>query len=243
VKAMILAAGLGTRLQPLTLTKPKALLEVNGVPMLEIIIRKLIKHGFRELIINVHHFAGQIADFLDRNNHFGISITISDETDLLLDTGGGLLKARDFFNDGQPFLVHNVDILSDINLQDLYDSHVKNRQLATLAVKDRKTSRTLLINKNHELCGWHNNQTGQTIIAKEGEEALISLAFSAIHVVSPEIFPLISEKGAFSIMDTYLRLAKNYPILTWRHDPDFWMDLGRIENLPEAGRYMEHGLS
>ena len=239
MKAMILAAGLGTRLKPLTNSKPKALLEVKGTPMLEIIIRKLISNGFDDIIINVHHFADQITDFLRLKNYFDVSITISDETDLLLDTGGGLLKARGFFNDGKPFLVHNVDILSNINLKDLYGFHIQNNPIATLAVKDRKTSRSLLINQNHELCGWKNNQTGQTIIAKDRVEDLTSIAFSAIHVMSPEIFPLISEKGVFSIMDTYLRLAKNHSILTWRHDPDFWMDLGRIENLKEAEKYLE----
>jgi len=238
MKAMILAAGMGTRLQPHTFTRPKALVEVKGIPLLEIVIRKLIKHGFNDIIINVHHFADQIVNFLKQKQNFGIAISISDETGLLLDTGGGILKARDFFNDSQPFLVHNVDILSNINLTDLYAFHLKYHPLATLAVKDRKTSRSLLINANHELCGWTNNHTGATVISKVNEEELISLAFSGIHVVNPEIFPLINEKGVFSITNTYLCLAKNHSILTWRHDNDFWIDMGRIENLTEAERYI-----
>jgi NDP-sugar pyrophosphorylase family protein len=238
MKAMILAAGLGTRLQPLTLTKPKALVEVKGVSMLELVIRNLISEGFDEIIINVHHFVGQIIDFLKVHNQFGVSITISDESDLLLDTGGGILKARDFFNDGKPFLIHNVDILSDINLRELYEFHVLNRSLATLAVKDRKTSRSLLVNANQELCGWKNHQTGQTIISKGEEIELTSIAFNAIHVMSPDIFPLISEQGVFSIMDVYLRLAKSQKILTWRNDQNFWFDIGRIENLKEAEKYL-----
>jgi NDP-sugar pyrophosphorylase family protein len=238
MKAMILAAGLGTRLQPLTLTRPKALVEIKGIPMLELIICKLINEGFDEIIINVHHFVGQIIDFLKAHNQFGISISISDESDLLLDTGGGILKARDFFNDGKPFLIHNVDILSDINLRELYEFHVLNRSLATLAVKDRKTSRSLLVNTDQELCGWKNNQTGQTIISKGEETDLTPIAFSAIHVMSPDIFPMISERGVFSIMDVYLSLAKSQRILTWRHDQNFWFDIGRIENLKEAEKYL-----
>jgi NDP-sugar pyrophosphorylase family protein len=239
MKAMILAAGMGTRLKPLTLTKPKALVEVKGKPMLEIVIRRLIRFGFTDIIINVHHFADQIIDFLKLNRNFGISIAISDETNLLLDTGGGLLKAKDFFDDGKPFLVHNVDILTDLHLTDLYNSHLTLKPLATLAVKERSTSRSLLIDRNQELSGWKNNQSGKIIIAKGSESALLPIAFSAVYVVNPEIFPLITESGVFSIMDVFLRLAGHYPILTYRHDQDFWIDLGRVENLKEAEFYMD----
>jgi NDP-sugar pyrophosphorylase family protein len=228
---------MGTRLQPLTLSKPKALVEVKGTPMLELVIRKLIQQGFDEIIINVHHFAGQVIGFLKDRNNFGISVAISDETGLLLDTGGGILKAREFFNDGKPFLVHNVDILSNIDLRQLYDFHIKNNPLATLAVKDRKTSRSLLIDEACELCGWQNNQTGQTIISNENETKLTPIAFSAIHVISPEIFPLMGE-GVFSIMELYLHLAKSHRILTWQHNQDYWVDIGRIENLKEAEKYV-----
>lgn len=235
---MILAAGMATRLQPLTLTKPKALVEIKGTPMLEIILRRVINAGFKDIVINVHHFADQIVDFLQRNHNFGVSITISDETDLLMDTGGALLKVKDFFNDGKPFLVHNVDILTNFSLKDLYEYHIKHNPLATLAVKERKTSRSLLINKDKELSGWKNHQTGKTIISKGIEEQLTPIAFSAVHVLSPSIFPLITETGVFSIMDTYLRLAQNHKILTWEHDT-FWMDLGRIEHLAEAERHLD----
>lgn len=238
MKAMILAAGMGTRLQPLTLTKPKALVEVNGVSMLEIAIKRLIKYGFTDVIVNVHHFADQIISFLKKNDNFGISITISEETDLLLDTGGGLLKAKDFFNDGKPFLVHNVDVLTNFNLTDLYNYHLLHKPLATLAVKDRPTSRSFLINKNKELCGWKNNETNQTIIAKGNEAELSPIAFSCVHVMSPEIFPLITETGVFSITNTYLRLAANHSILTWSHNNDVWFDLGRISNLREAEKHI-----
>lgn len=238
MKAMILAAGMGTRLHPITLTKPKALVEVNGTPMLEIVIRRLIKYGFKDVIINVHHFADQIIDFLKSNRNFNISVTISDETDLLLDTGGGLLKAKDFLCDDHPFLVHNVDILTDFNLMDLYNFHIQNQSLATLAVKDRSTSRSFLINAKHELCGWKNNQTGKTIIAKGVENELSPIAFSCVHVMSPEIFDFITETGVFSITDTYLRLASNHRILTWSHNQSMWFDLGRTANLKEAEQYL-----
>lgn len=238
MKAMILAAGMGTRLQPLTLTKPKALVEVKGIPMLEIVIKRLIKFGFTDIIINIHHFGDQIIEFLRRNDNFGISITISDERDLLLDTGGGLLKAKDFFADGKPFLVHNVDILTNLDLGLLYEAHAKNNSLATLAVKDRHTSRSLLIGADQSLCGWKNHQSGKTIIAKGEEADLHPIAFSAVYVLNPEIFPLISEKGVFSIMDVFLRLAGMHTIQTYRHDLDFWVDLGRVENLKEAEQYI-----
>jgi NDP-sugar pyrophosphorylase family protein len=238
MKAMVLAAGMGTRLQPLTLTKPKALVEIDGTAMLEIILKKIIRSGFNDIIINVHHFADQIIDFLSRNKNFGASITISDETDFLLDTGGGLLKASSFFNDGKPFLVHNIDILSNINLLELYNYHCSKNALATLAVKERTTSRSLLINSDGELSGWRNNETGQTIIARGFEADLTPIPFSAIHIMNPSIFPMITETGKFSVMDTYLRLARTVPIHTFRHDHDFWFDIGRVENLKAASPYV-----
>jgi Nucleoside-diphosphate-sugar pyrophosphorylase involved in lipopolysaccharide biosynthesis/translation initiation factor 2B, gamma/epsilon subunits (eIF-2Bgamma/eIF-2Bepsilon) len=238
MKAMILAAGMGTRLQPLTLTKPKALVEVKGIPMLEIVIKRLIKFGFTDIIINIHHFGDQIVDFLERNNNFGISITLSDERDLLLDTGGGLLKAKDFFADGKPFLVHNVDILTNLDLGQLFAAHTNSNSLATLAVKERKTSRSLLIGADQSLCGWKNHQSGKTIIAKGVEANLQPIAFSAVYVLNPSIFPLITENGVFSVMDVFLRLAASHSIQTFRHDQDFWIDLGRVENLKEAKQYI-----
>jgi NDP-sugar pyrophosphorylase family protein len=238
MKAMVLAAGMGTRLQPLTLTKPKALVEIDGTAMLEIILKKIIRSGFNDIIINVHHFADQIIDFLSRNKNFGASITISDETDFLLDTGGGLLKASSFFNDGKPFLVHNIDILSNINLLELYNYHCSKNALATLAVKERITSRSLLINSDGELSGWRNNETGQTIIARGFEADLTPIPFSAIHIMNPAIFPMITETGKFSVMDTYLRLARTVSIHTFRHDTDFWFDIGRVENLKAASPFV-----
>jgi NDP-sugar pyrophosphorylase family protein len=239
MKAMLLAAGKGTRLQPLTNTKPKALIEVDGQPLLQIIIKRLIHFGFKDIVINVHHFAEQIYEFLDDNKNFGVNITISDEQDLLLDTGGGLLKAKSLLLDGSPILVHNVDIITNLNLKDLYDFHCQSKAIATMAVKDRNTSRSLLINKEGDLCGWRNNVTGELKHARGNINELTPIAFSAVHVMSPEIFEHITETGVFSIMDVYLRLAKTHKIATFNHNSDYWLDLGRIENIEEAANFLK----
>ncbi|MFN8258906.1 MAG: nucleotidyltransferase family protein [Bacteroidales bacterium] len=231
MKAMILAAGNGTRLKPLTDYKPKALVQIHGIPLLELIIKRLIKFGFTDLIINVHHFADQILDFLTFNNHFGINIAISDETGLLLETGGGIVNAKWFLNDNEPFMVYNVDILSDINLSQLVDYHIKNGALATLAVKERNTSRQILFDEKYNLCEWRNVQTGERKISRTPCGELKPLAFSGIHVLNPVIFDLIEEKGVFSIMDVYLRLAKNYEIKGFDHSNTSWYDMGRYEHV------------
>ena len=228
---MIFAAGKGTRLQPLTNIIPKALVKVNGTPMLEILIRKLIKNGFDEIIINLHHFPEQIIDFLEKKNNFGIRIEFSIEKEKLLNTGGGLKNVKDFFNDGKDFLLHNVDIISDINLKDSYDQHLRNNVLATLAVKKRKTSRYLLFDEANLLAGWENIKTGEKIISRVVNKKLIPLAFSGIHIINPRIFDMINEEGAFSIIDLYLRLAKDQKIMAFDIGKTFWMDIGKREEL------------
>lgn len=239
MKAMILAAGLGTRLQPLTNDKPKALVEIKGKTELELVINRLAHFGFKDIIINVHHFADQIVAYLEQKNNFGCSITISDETDELLDTGGGIKKASWFFDDGQPFLVHNVDVYTDLDLLALYNTHKKANVLATLAVQRRDTTRPFLVNDQNLLCGWKNNISGEVnIIGGEGHE-LNTKGFSCIHVMDPKVFDLIYEKGTFSITHTYLRLAKDHNILTYSHDQDLWMDLGRKENLELLSKYLD----
>jgi NDP-sugar pyrophosphorylase family protein len=234
MKAMIFAAGLGTRLQPLTIKKPKALIEIKGIPLLEIIITRLKKYGFNEIIINIHHFADQIENFLKSKHNFDISITLSDERELLLDTGGGLKKAASLFGDCKAFLVHNVDVLTDINLNELYNYHMLHGNLVTLSVRDRKTSRAFLINDHKIICGWKNNTTGETKISRPEEQNLMPVAFDGIHVISPSFFSLITEEGVFSITDTYLRIARSHEISTWQNKNSFWMDLGKIENLSMA---------
>ncbi len=232
MKAIILAAGKGTRLKPLTDNKPKALVEVQGKTLLEICILKLKKNGFTDIVINVHHFAEQIIDFVNKNN-FGVNIFISDERDLLLDTGGAILKAKDYFAGEKAFLVYNVDILSDIDLFELYNTHVNSSALATLAVKDRPTTRQLLFDLEGKLCQWKNVKTGEIKYAAEPFGALTPYAFSGIHVISTDIYNYILQKGAFSIIDTYLELAKNHLIRAYVHNYSKWYDMGRYQLLKE----------
>lgn len=234
MKAMIFAAGLGTRLKPLTDNCPKALVEVNGTPLLEIVIRKLKHYGFNDIIVNVHHFADKIETFLEANHNFGINITISDERDELLDTGGGLKKTAPFFNDNQPFLVYNVDILSNINLKALYDYHTGTKALATLAVSNRNTSRYLLFDNDNTLSGWQNIKTNEAIIKRGQQKDLTPLAFSGIHIIDPKIFSLINQKGKFSITPLYLELAEKHAIKGYIHTNDFWLDAGKPESLERA---------
>lgn len=236
---MIFAAGLGTRLLPLTNNKPKALVEIKGTPLLEIVIKKLIYSGFNEIIVNVHHFADLVIDFLKSKNNFGIQIKISDEREMLLDTGGGLKNASWFFNDNKPLLVYNVDVLSDIDLQEFYNFHMQSESLATLAVRNRETSRYLLFNKESILCGWKNIKTDEVIISRPNEKDLIPIAFSGIQIIDPKIFDLINQNGKFSIINSYLELAKNHRIICYNHDNNIWMDLGKKENLIEAEKLID----
>ena len=228
-KAMILAAGLGTRLKPYTEHKPKALLEWNGVPLLEQVILKLKEQRFDEIIINVHHFAEQIIDFVKQKEQFGIRIEFSHERGKLLDTGGGIANASWFF-DKKPFLVYNVDIISDIDLEKLFEAHVNSKAIATLAVKERVTSRSLLMNHEGLLKGWRDNRSGETILVGENEDQLIPIAFSAIHVVDPAVFNLFPDEKRFPIIPFYLDLARIRSINLYRHDQDSWSDMGKLES-------------
>jgi NDP-sugar pyrophosphorylase family protein len=234
MKAMIFAAGLGTRLKPLTNSRPKALIEINGKTLLEIIIKKLARSGFSDIVINVHHFAEQIVDFLDSKNNFGLHIIVSDERNLLLDTGGGLKKASSFFDDNKPFLVHNADVLSNIDILALYNSHLENKSLATLACQERDSTRQFLVDAANELAGWKNNVTGEVRISRQPSEILKPLSFCGIQVISPQLLDLISENGVFSIIDLYLRLAKNHIIKILTFNEAAWIDIGTPENLKKA---------
>jgi NDP-sugar pyrophosphorylase family protein len=206
MKAMILAAGLGTRLAPLTDTRPKALVMLKGKTLLEIVVQKLIACRFDEIMINVHHFAGQIKDFLEAHQNFGIRIEVSDESGQLLDTGGGIKKAAWFFDDGKPFLVHNVDIVGNINLAQLYEAHIASDAAVTLACSVRESSRCFLFDSQHRLCGWTNKQTGEQKITVESAHPLTPMAFNGIHVINPQVTGKLPQ-GAFSIVDAYLELA------------------------------------
>lgn len=245
MKAMIFAAGLGSRLKPLTDTMPKALVPVAGCPMLEHVILKLKASGFTEIVINIHHFGEQIIDFLKTNNDFGLTIHISDERDRLLDTGGGIRKARLFFeNSGEPFLVHNVDILSDMNLKELYDFHMQSGSVATLLASRRTTSRYLLFNTERKLRGWINKDTGQ--VKPEGfhyEESLYrEYAFSGIHVFSPAVFRLMEAprwEGKFSIMDFYLATCGQTDYSGYLAEKLELIDIGKPETLARAEEFVK----
>ena len=241
MKAMIFAAGLGSRLKPLTNTMPKALVPIAGRPMLEHVILKLKASGFTEIVINIHHFGEQILDFLKANHNFGLIIHISDERELLLDTGGGIRKARSFFdNSDEPFLIHNVDILSDMNLKELYDFHLQqNGVVATLLASRRKTSRYLLFDTDQRLCGWINKDTEQ--VKPESFQYDRSLyqeyAFSGIHVLSPAIFRLMDTprwEGKFSIMDFYLATCQQINYSGYLAEKLQLIDIGKPETLVEA---------
>ncbi len=234
MKALILAAGLGTRLQPLTKNKPKALIEINGTPLIEIVINRLVKAGFNELIINVHHHPEQIINFLKSKRNFGIDIEISDESGLLLDTGGGLKNAGWFFSDNKPFIVHNVDILTDIDLSKLYNLKVSENSIAVLAVQKRESSRYLLFDEGKNLCGWKNEMTNEIRITREPIGKLLKFAFSGIHAGDPNIFNFMPEEKVFSLVDLFLKVAPLHSITYLDHTGSLFIDLGKKENLAKA---------
>ncbi len=235
---MLFSAGLGTRLKPFTLNHPKAMAPVNGKPLLQRNIEYLKSYGVEEVIVNVHHFADQIISFL-KENDFGIKTIISDETDEVLETGGGLLKAAPLLSDAENFFVMNVDILTDLDLNDLYNYHIEHNAMATLAVSNRESSRGLLFDQDNQLSGWQNKKTGeQKIVIRDGQtepvEVLIDFAFSGIQVFNSKIFPLINQRGKFSIIDTYLDLAANQKIVAYDHSGKILMDVGKPESLLAA---------
>jgi len=240
MKAMIFAAGLGTRLKPLTDTIPKALIPIVGKPLLEHVILKLKAAGFNEIIINVHHFHGQITDFLKSRNNFDIRIEVSNESDLLLDTGGAVRKASWFFDDGKPFLVHNVDILSNVDLKVLYDEHAASHSIATLVVSKRNTFRYLLFNEDKRLCGWINEKTGETKPVRFNDiSGFNKLAFAGIQMLSPDVFKLMENLNPkFPIMDFYLSNAQ-HQVIKGYVPPDLHMlDVGKLDILDEAERFV-----
>ncbi|MGH9512752.1 MAG: nucleotidyltransferase family protein [Terriglobales bacterium] len=240
MKAMILAAGLGTRLRPLTENRPKALVEVGGRTLLEIVLVKMCEAGIRDVIINAHHFAGMILDYLKSNQNFGMNIEVSVE-DVLLDTGGGLKQAAYFLlnSRGEPFLLHNVDVISTIDLQRMVRFHTERQALATLAVQGRKTSRYLLFDDDSQLCGRHFEQDSTADLVRPTERVQ-GLAFCGVHVISPHLFEMISEQGAFSIITTYLRLAASgEKILGFLADEYYWRDLGSQNDLTQAAEDVE----
>lgn len=241
MKAMIFAAGLGTRLKPLTDTMPKAMVPVAGKPLLQHVIEKLKRSGFNEIIINVHHFAEQIIDYVRANNSFDIRIEFSDESEKLLDTGGGIKKASWFFNDGKPFLIHNVDIVSNTDLQGFYQQHLSGNASATLVASERETSRYLLFDHNNTLKGWINEKTNEIKSPYENFDTstFTKLAFSGIHIINPRIFSYFHQFGdAFSIIDFYLSICNTEAIKAYTPENFKTMDVGKIDSLPKVEEFI-----
>jgi NDP-sugar pyrophosphorylase family protein len=235
MQAIIFSAGLGTRLKPLTDAMPKALVPVAGKPLLQWNIEKLIAAGCSLIVVNVHHFPDMIRHFLEKNDNFGITIRISDESGELLDTGGGLLRAAPLFRTGEPIIAHNVDVISRLELKTLIQFHSDNEALVTLVVRDRETQRYLLFDNHMLLCGWMNKATGQ--VKQTGrlyDSPLKPFAFSGIQVISPEIFTLMQQRGKFSVIDAWLSLAAQNRIIGFEDKSELWMDLGKHEQLEEA---------
>jgi NDP-sugar pyrophosphorylase family protein len=237
MKAMILAAGLGTRLRPITDDIPKALVRIRDLPILEIIIKRLAYYGFREIVINLHYLPEKIIEFLENRNFQGIRIYFSSENQKILDTGGGIKHARRYLEDGTPFLVHNVDVISDIDLLKMYQYHQSRNTLATLAVKDKNSRRCLLFDKDWLLSGWENLDTGERSILRSyyGKD-LIRIGFCGIHVISPQIFDLMQKENVFSIINTYIQLASRYRIGGYTVEDNLWMDIGSHKQLEIANQ-------
>lgn len=234
-KALIFAAGKGTRLKPFTESHPKALALVNDVPLLERNIKYLQSFGVTEFVINVHHFGEQIVEFLEKNNHFGAKIDISDEKDELLETGGGLLFAQKYLENEENFLIMNADILTDLNIHELIKFHETHLPLATLAVSDRNSSRKLFFNSEMVLKGWMNKNSGETKMTESNND-FKELAFSGIHCINSSIFDKIKRRGKFSIMEEYLDLMFENEILGFQHEARL-IDVGRPESVIEAEKY------
>lgn len=239
MKAMIFAAGLGTRLRPLTNDRPKALVEVGGVAMLERVINRLKAHGITEIVINIHHFGEKIIDFVKENNNFGINIYISDERDLLLDTGGGILKAQQWLDGNEPIIIHNADILTDFDLHKMVEQHINSNADATLLVADRKTARYFYIGENNRLTGWTNISTGEV---KPADYIALNTdklrAFGGVHIVSPSIFSELqnySTEPKFSITPFYIDRCKDLKIMGYTPNEKYqWHDIGKIESIAIA---------
>ena len=242
MKAIVFAAGLGTRLRPLTDHTPKALVKLAGVTMLERVIHNIIACGITDIVVNVHHFGNQIIDFLNEKQNFGVNITISDERDLLLDTGGGILKARHLLDGDEPFLAHNADILTDLNLADMIHAHKASGADVTLLAKHRSTQRYLVFGPDNRMAGWTNIATGEV---KPADLSVTTdhtlMAFGGVHIISPSIFKSLAEftsEPKFSIMQYYIAACRDIHIAGYNPDGYHWFDIGKIETLNQAENFL-----
>jgi NDP-sugar pyrophosphorylase family protein len=237
MKAMIFAAGLGTRLGELSRERPKSLVDVNGKTALRLAAEKLVSAGFNDLIVNIHHHPALMMEEIEKLRNDGFRITVSDETDELLDTGGGLMRARHFFTD-EPFLCYNADIFTDLDISDMYQQHLATGALATLATRHRPGSRFLLVDKSGRVRGWRNIKTKEEIITVESNRGLDETGFSGIQVISPEMFDKMPA-GIYSLTSLYLMLARENRIMTFRHDEGYWFDCGTPANLEKIRDHLK----
>jgi N-acetyl-alpha-D-muramate 1-phosphate uridylyltransferase len=238
MKAILFAAGLGTRLKPFTDQHPKALAMVKGKTLLQRNIEYLQLYGIRDVLVNVHHFAGQIVDAVNSNKGFGSAVTISDESDAVLETGGGLKKAAWYFEGNEPFVVMNVDILTNLNLQRMTEAHLQKRPIVTMGVTTRETSRYFLFNEKNILCGWENTSTGERRMSRD-EPGLTRKAYSCVNIFEPALLPLIWQEGKFSLVDVYLDVAKQHDIIGYDHTGDLLCDVGKPESIVRAEAFLE----
>lgn len=238
MKAMIFAAGLGTRFKPWTDKHPKALAVVNGKSLLQRNIEYLQQYGITDVVVNVHHFADQIIEAVEKNGGWGSHVLISDETTDVLETGGGLLKAKELLQSDEPFITLNADFLTDLNIDHLLAFHKEKKALVSFGITNRKTSRNFLFDEDDRLCGWRNNGTGEEriSIAKNG---LKQMAYSCVVVFQPEVFDLIPQRGKFSLVDTYLSLAATHPIYGYDHSGDKLVDVGKPESVAIAEKLFD----
>jgi NDP-sugar pyrophosphorylase family protein len=233
MKAMIFAAGLGTRFKPWTDTNPKALAIINGKSLLQRNIEYLQKYGITDVVVNVHHFPDKIIDTILANDGWGSTITISDERNKVLETGGGLLNARQYLQNNEPFITLNADILTDFPIDELIDFHQQKKALISFGVSNRKTSRNFLFDKNNQLCGWENNTTGEQRISIQNR-TLHQLAYSCVAIFEPTVFDKIQQSGKFSLTETYLSLAEENLIVGFEHNNNRWIDVGKPESVEVA---------
>jgi MurNAc alpha-1-phosphate uridylyltransferase len=241
MRAMILAAGQGTRLKPLTNQIPKPLVKFQGVPLLEIIIKRLLSSGMEKIVVNIHHLADQVIEFLRSRNYYDGRVLVSDETDRLMDTGGGVLKARDLLDKGEPFLLHNVDVYTNLDIHQLIKAHQSDNALITIAVKKRTPSRSLLLDDKNCLAGWQNNKTGEKRIIRDYEGVLEDYGNSCVYMINPEFFRLVHTSEPISLTDLYLELAKTHPIRGFIHNQDYWYNLGLYDTFLKAETEVKMG--
>lgn len=235
INAMIFAAGLGTRLKPFTKEHPKALAEINGVPLLAIALKKIERLGIKKVVINVHHFAHQVISFVEKHKSNNLEILISDESEQLLDTGGGLLKAAPLFDTEADILIYNVDVITNAPLDELIKTHQQQKNLVTLMTEKRKASRFLLFDADNQLKGWRNPKTKEELWVNQPEETL-EMGYNGVHIIQSKLLGLLDNSNSFPIFPEYIKLSEKFPVKSWSNWKGEWIDVGTPEKLDQASK-------